>query len=543
MRIIGDIVLAGFGQIKNARVDNISTDPASPSVGQVWYNTADGVYRGYNGTEVITFATGGNTQLILDALAAETAARQAADTQLATDLAAETSARTAADTAEATARADADAQLATDLAAEATARADAITSEATARAAADAQLRTDFEAADAAAASNLATEVAARQAGDTALDVRLTAVEGSYINKDGSVAFTGDQSMGSHKLTAVANPVDGGDAANKAYVDSRISNLGAAFEYVGGVVGGASTGAAFDVTELSDTTAGSYYKVTGAGFLKYGEEGAAVYVNATDGIVFNTTAGFDVIDNSNSQVLGTTNFVEVTGNSDAGFTVDLDETFKGRIDTLETGLSDEAAARAAADTQLAGDLATEVAARFAADATLESSIAAEASARAAADAQLTSDLAAETAARQAADATLADNLTTVGNVAETLAVSVVGVTATGNYVDGSPFGHENFNSAATIIEALLALNAALLSSKQLVRDGHFVYTAGLPNTTHVVTHNLGQKYCQVIVVDSNDKVVIPDSITFTNESELVVEFISAMTCKIVVTAPVVEAVV
>ena len=541
MRIIGDIVLAGFGQIKNARVDNISTDPASPSVGQVWYNTADGVYRGYNGVEVITFATGGNTQVILDALAAETAARIAADSQLSTDLAAETAARQAADTAESTARAAADTTLTNDLAAEVTARTAADTAEATARDAADTQLRTDFDAADKAAAAALATEVSDRQAGDAALDTRLVAVEGSYINKDGSVAFTGDQSMGSHKLTAVANPVDNGDAANKAYVDSRIANLGAAFEYVGGVAGGASTGAALDVTTLSKTTAGSYYKVTAAGFLKYGEEGAAVYVNLTDGIVFNTTAGFDVIDNSNSQVAGTTNFVEVTGNSDTGFTVDLDDTFKGRVDTLETGLSAETAARTAADTQLATNLAAETTARQAADTAINTALTAETTARTAADTQLSTDLAAEVTARQAADTALAADIASVGDVAEALSVNVVGATAEGAYASGNPFTHANFDGATTIIAALLAINEELRAQNTRVLGGHFVYTAASAATSHTVTHNLGQKYCQVLVVDSNDKVVIPDSITFNTANELVVEFISAMTCKVVVTAPFVAA--
>lgn len=50
-----------------------------------------------------------------------------------------------------------------------------------------------------------------------------------YIKKDGSVAFTGDQSMGGNQLTNVGAPGAGGDAANKTYVDTEISTAGGAF--------------------------------------------------------------------------------------------------------------------------------------------------------------------------------------------------------------------------------------------------------------------------------------------------------------------------
>lgn len=42
----------------------------------------------------------------------------------------------------------------------------------------------------------------------------------NFIKKDGSVAFTADQSAGGNKITNVGTPTSANDAANKAYVDS-----------------------------------------------------------------------------------------------------------------------------------------------------------------------------------------------------------------------------------------------------------------------------------------------------------------------------------
>lgn len=46
-----------------------------------------------------------------------------------------------------------------------------------------------------------------------------------YIKVDGTRAFSGDQSLGSNKLTSLADPTSAQDAATKAYVDSSLEGL------------------------------------------------------------------------------------------------------------------------------------------------------------------------------------------------------------------------------------------------------------------------------------------------------------------------------
>ena len=72
------------------------------------------------------------------------------------------------------------------------------------------------------------------------------------------------------------------------------------------------------------------------------------------------------------------------------------------------------------------------------------------------------------------------------------------------------------------------------SAEFVNRPIYFLYTAVAPAVTHVVNHGLGQKYCHVTVVDDLDEVIVPHSITFTDDSSLSVVFSEAITCKVVV---------
>lgn len=59
----------------------------------------------------------------------------------------------------------------------------------------------------------------------------------NFVKNDGTVAFTGDQSMGNNKLTNVATPSSGSDATNKTYVDNAISTVTGLFTNKGTVRG------------------------------------------------------------------------------------------------------------------------------------------------------------------------------------------------------------------------------------------------------------------------------------------------------------------
>ena len=96
------------------------------------------------------------------------------------------------------------------------------------------------------------TQIVKRQIADGAIDnSKIQAGAGietskladgaNFTKKDGSVAFTGNQSMGGHLLTNVSTPSTGTDAANKNYVDTAISGLNSLFDAKGSVKVATST--------------------------------------------------------------------------------------------------------------------------------------------------------------------------------------------------------------------------------------------------------------------------------------------------------------
>lgn len=113
--------------------------------------------------------------------------------------------------------------------------------------------------------------------------------------------------------------------------------------------------------------------------------------------------------------------------------------------------------------------------------------------------------------------------------------------AVGLNTDGTlaAFSGTNYLDAQTTIKAAeIALDTAVKDLDTQINNRvnklYYLYTGGA-STGHTVTHALGQKYCNVTVVDaSNDEVIIPQSITFTDSNSLVVALNVSLAVKVVV---------
>lgn len=214
----------------------------------------------------------------------------------------------------------------------------------------------------------ISAEVARAGDAEVALGNRLT-TELDAAKTQLQTAIANETTRATDAETALAGRVGVVETtyATKAEVQSSISALGNAFEYVGTIEAGLNVAEALDLGTLSKKHAGAYYKVARAGYVKLGEA-EAKYVNELDGVLFNASSGYDVIDNTDYSINGVAGFTDVTGSKDTGFQVDLDPAFKGRVGTLESGLADEVVRAKAAEAQLGSDLAAEAARAQAAEA-------------------------------------------------------------------------------------------------------------------------------------------------------------------------------
>lgn len=181
---------------------------------------------------------------------------------------------------------------------------------------------------------------------DVADAATLTTLNNTMTNNallaDGTNPLTATWDVGNEMITGLPSPVNNSDATNKAYVDNSISNLGKVFSFRGRVSGGTSSTPT--QVDLSAAKTGDYYQITADGVIQL-HDGTTYVGNPVDGltgdsfvVVDDGSGNFDLmkIDNTDVAVIGSSNFISVTGDGNSGYTVDVDTDFKNRVSTAET---------------------------------------------------------------------------------------------------------------------------------------------------------------------------------------------------------------
>jgi len=85
--------------------------------------------------------------------------------------------------------------------------------------------------------AHLPTQQSVKAYVDTSVAALGTIANDDFVKKDGSTAFTGDQSMGGFKLTNLATPTQDSDAATKQYVDLAVQGLDAKLSVLAATTG------------------------------------------------------------------------------------------------------------------------------------------------------------------------------------------------------------------------------------------------------------------------------------------------------------------
>ena len=147
---------------------------------------------------------------------------------------------------------------------------------------------------------------------------------------------------------------------------------------------------------------------------------------------------------------------------------------------------------------------------------------------------LRTDLTSEASTRGTADAALQTELDATQVGAGLAADGTLAAFTGANYVSAA----DSLRAAVVALDTQAKANAdAVAAANTRLTDSMYLYTSGASADTHVVTHNLGQQFTQVTVIDSTNQVIIPDSVTFDSANQLTVVFSSAINCKVVVSAP------
>lgn len=563
MDILGNLKLIGLGHISNARLEQLAADPDQPAAGMLWYNTTDGVYRGYDGTTVVTFASAAALAAFATGAGLEPNGTYSADA-------------TTNYLQEATSLKDADKRLDTALkalsdvvdaiepggdTAPLQAEIDAI--EIGAGLGTDGTYAPNDQApyigtatslrdADEKLAGALSSVSGVADSASTTAGNALIAAGNAQDTADAALSRAGGQmsggiDMSNNAITNLPAPVNPGDAATKAFVEAMAAGLDFQADVLDIQVDDTLqpslvNGARYIITNAGNLHAdfGTIADIANGDIVQYdGEEFVIAYDVSAAGpgaIAWNRAAGsFYVWDGTTwSQFGGLSGItagigLEKTGNvldvklgdnitvdGNGALTVTADEAtgLKYTNDQLQLVRDGTTLAASAAGVKVAdaGITATQLAATAFGDG-LSGGAGTAVSIKLAPDSGLTLD-----ATGLAFDDTALDAL-----------VKKSGDTMTGALVLAA--------DPAADLEAATKqyVDAVRTDLETAVEGSHFVYDGNVSAATHQVIHNIGSKYCNVTVVDSADNVIIPDSVSFDDANTLTVGFASAITCKVIVT--------
>jgi hypothetical protein len=117
-------------------------------------------------------------------------------------------------------------------------------------------------------------------------------------------------------------------------------------------------------------------------------------------------------------------------------------------------------------------------------------------------------------------------------------VDVTGDTLTGPLVlSGAPTLALEAATKGYVDSAISDLDNETAALNDRITAGHFVYDGtGAQDASHTVTHNIGVKFVNVTIVDGNDEVIMPESITFNDANELTVVLSEGLGIRVICTA-------
>jgi hypothetical protein len=569
MKLIGNLNFIGGGQITDLKVEVLASDPSTPAAGRVWFNSTDGMYRGYDGTEIVDLGRDELLQAEVDAI--ETAVGINTDgTYTAPSgtnyIDAATSVRNEAALLDAQAKANADAIASndTDIANLQTELDDTQTGAGlgtdgtyTANASTN-YMKTSTSLVDATedldAQVKTNADAIAQNASDIADNVTAIATK---VSKAGDT-MTGNLNMGgSNTVTGLSAPANADDAATKGYTDALLSGLdfqpdvldvqvdnsldvtghaegdryiisnAIALHASFGTITGIEDG---DIVESNGTTFDIVYDVSEVG------EGAIAWNRAADSFWVYAQSSWSAFGGLAGVTAGAG--LEKSGNTiwvnmGAGIAelptdeVGIDVFATGGLITTEDGTSSSTAAGAQLGILLNG-----------------SSMNLSASGLKVADAGVTETQLNASVAGNGITGGAGTALSVVANTG--IVVDGSGVAFDEAYGDGRYINTDGDTMTGTLILAGAPTDDLEASTKKYVDDeittlagslnaNDYVFTQAVAATSHTVTHNIGQQYCNVTVVDqTNGQVIIPDSITFNSSTQLTVTFGTATACVVIV---------